>query len=525
MNDHFLLHVYPVILIGVFVVWATLLRLSWSSIAYPFQKILSVRGWAAVLSLMSVFLVARLFVVPPRHQVYFDEFIHEDVAENVAHDGTFGETLASGPDGRRLAQVTAWPGGYHVLLGSVFKVFGFSESAAFRFNIALGTASLLLVFLLAALLFKDQRAGMLAAFFLAALPAHFRFSGAADLTACSEFWILTALLTFALHLEIQTLTSYVLFLLSLVYASHVRVENVILIPFTAIVLMIDSRARRETARDGYLAVSSMALLLLAPIFAVVWHNRTSGLDAYSASFAAIFSSLIRNGAANCGYLLGSPFVSLALLPLAILGLARLPAQMRKTSIALLILAFAYVALCSMHARAVFSAGAYVRLAVPALLLIVVAASGGLASLRSARRCNHPAFIAAACVLFVAMCWPAYGRGPLPRYEDEYRLVKTAQALLPSDALVITFCPALIIVGAERQAIAPIGLSGGFTDLETRLRTKNAEHAVLFKDVWWYKFADASSAVEKALLARYRFQRITTAQIDSHEYGFYRLIPL
>ena len=523
MSPYFLLHVYPVILVGVFVVWATLASLNANSLAAPFKTLVSKRGSAAALLLALAFLVVRIAVVPPRHQVYFDEFLHENIASNIARYGVFGESVAGGEEGLNEFRVPAWPAGQHVLLASVFRVFGYSETAAFRFGAVCGAGSVLLIFLLAALLFKSEAAGLCAALFLSALPLHFRFSGATDLTACSEFWILTSLLTLALHLELQVLPSYVLMLLSLVYACHVRVENLLLVPFAAAVLMLSRRKPRSGPKDGSLVASSIALLLLAPLAALLLTNRDAGLAGYSNSMLEMLGNEVRNGIANAMYFLATPAVTFLLLPLAAAGLVRLPAPQRARSLSLLLLGAAYAALCSMHVMASFRDGIFDHLALPTFLCIVLAAAGGLASMRIRR--FQPALIALVMLAFIGMNKSAYGKGPLARYENEYRLVQGAQALLPPDAVVLTFCPPLILAVADRKALSPFALTGNSFDLETRLGAWDSERVIVFKDVWWYKFSEASSAVEKILRLKYRFQPIVTAQIDSKEYGFYRLVPL
>ena len=72
-----------------------------------------------------------------------------------------------------------------------------------------------------------------------------------------------------------------------------------------------------------------------------------------------------------------------------------------------------------------------------------------------------------------------------------------------------------------KALTPFALAGNFFDIGPRL---GGRRLGVFKDVWWYKFADASIPFEKVLSYGYKLQPITTAQIDSHEYGSYSLVP-
>ncbi|MFI5348866.1 MAG: hypothetical protein ACHQ2Z_04935 [Elusimicrobiota bacterium] len=513
----FLFYAYPRLLELAFLSWLALVAVNFKAIVSQFKPLVSRGGAATALALCCAALTVRLFVIPPRHQVYFDEFLHEDIAANIARADVFGESVAGGSEELRRLQTPHWPGGYHVLLGNLFKLTGVSEAAAFRFNAALASLSVGLIFLLCTLLFADQRAGLIGAALLAALPLHIRFSGTTDLTVCSAFWIFAALLSLELHRRLKDHSIDLLFAASVLIAVNVRLENLILAPLVAV-------AAAAAAKSGALPPERKAgrivfLILLASSVGLLFQ-----IYAYKVALLNVFANLRVHIPANIRYLIGMPENSLILIPAAIFAACRGASAQKSTLKMLLLLGASYVLVCSVHFQGDFNVGSFEKLAMPAELCLIVAASCGLNRLLGSVRAQKAAFAAllAACV---ALSWPLYGKGPLERYEQEYRLVVDAAPLLPVDSYVICYFVPIIIVAADRPAVmAPFLNMHGSSLLDT-LDQGGLRPLILFKDVWWYKFADSSAPLERRLRTRYRFEPVKTAVIDAQEYGFYRLTRL
>ena len=513
----FLLYAYPRLLEITFLSWLALAAVNFKAILSQFKPLVTRGGALAALALCFVALAVRLEAFPPRHQVYFDEFLHEDIAANIARADVFGESVAGGSDELRRLQTPHWPGGYHVLLGNLFKLTGVCETAAFRFNVALASLSVGLIFLLCTLLFSDQRAGLLGAALLAALPLHIRFSGTTDLTVCSAFWILIALLSLELHRRLKDHSIDLLFAASILIAVNVRLENLILAPLVAVAAAAASKpgalsAERKAGRIVFLILLASAVGLLLQIYA------------YKVALLDVFVNLRAHVPANIRYLIGMPENALILIPAAIFAAYRAPSAEKSTLKTLLLLGASYLLVCSVHFQGDYNIGSFEKLAMPAELCLIMAASCGLNRLLRFVRAKKAAF-AAILAASMALSWPLYGKGPLERYEQEYRLVVDAAPLLPADSYVICYCVPIILVAAGRPAVlAPILDMYGGALLDT-LDQGGLRPLILFKDVWWYKFADSSSPLERRLRTRYRFEPVKTAVIDAREYGFYRLTRL
>lgn len=521
MTDSFLLYNYPWLLIIILFFWIALIWSNFGAIRRILAPLITIRGWGAVALFFLAALVIRLAIFPPRHQVYFDEFLHEDAAENISRANTFGESLAGGSDEYRLLQTPSWPGGYHVLMGSLFKITGPSETAAFRFNALLASLSVVITFLLATLIFEDQTTGFLSALLLTALPVHIRFSGTTDLSACSVLWVLIALLALALYLRIETFPMYLLLLASLLYSVNVRFENLILIPFAAVILLQRRRRSGSVSKDGYLIASCAFAWLLTPVMALLLRNRSHGLSGFDDPLMGLLRNLTNNLPPNVAYLLNSWPNVVVLIPAIIFGLLQAEKASRDWMKALLALGLGYLVLCSCHVGGDFNAGSTERLAIPVILSIILTASGGLKVLMARVR-SHTLCASLVLAAFVLCALPSYGNLPKARHEAEYRLITDSADLLPRDAYVLSYCAPVIIVSARRPAATSfLALQGGEAFLDT-LDHMGTRPVILFKDVWWYKFEGLSNQLEKMLRSRYSIEPLKIADIDSKEYGFYRM---
>jgi len=522
-NPHFsffFLYIYPVALELALFAWAALTILSLRDGSFRYLgRLLTRRGLLVAGVIVFGSALARTFLAPPRHQVYFDEFVHEDVALNIANDNIFGESAAGGADRYRSIQTSAWPGGAHVMLGGVFKLVGSGERTAFVFNALLAGATVAVVFFLSTLLFLDQRVGCAAAFLLAFQPIYVRFSGATDLTVASCLWISLSILSLAHYLERKDFLSYLLFIVTLSYALNVRFENLCLLPVAGYLLFQERRGHLWTIREY--AATGILLVFAGLTIVLALHNRSSGATGFDGSLGQMSWNLVNNLPANLLYLALSPAISFILLPAAAYGLFVARKQYSLWIRALAALGLTYLVLCAAHVRGGFDIGTSERLAAPTILcLCLVAGYGAIAisdMVRFKRLC-----LGALALSFILFCWRDYGKGPLGRYEAEYRLVLESAARLPADAYIITFCPPLIIAAAHRPAVSAFHVMLGGPNLLERLDVAGAMPLVLLKDAWWYKFAPEAKRLEEMLRTLYRFEPINTAAIDGKEYGFYLL---
>lgn len=427
------------------------------------------RGLAAILLIA---LGLRL-AAGPAHRVYDDEFEHLDIAHHLAAAGSFTQTLVGGLDGYDVRARPTWPGGHHVALAAIFKVFGGGEYTSFVWSALLSALSALFVFWAAAELFDDGRGALAAAFIWALLPLAVRYGLASDLTSSSLFWNAAALA--ALHAREKEpgprLDAFSA--LTLAFAVQVRPENMLLVGYA--VLM------RTPARLLLPALAGAAV----PV-AIALANRADALPGYSAATTAPFSHLARQILPNLRYLAERAEFWPLLLP------ALLAAFMKRPAARLAALSAAFFVLYGCFFRGRFDMGTEDRYALTALLPLAVAAAGSLTS----------AAVPAA-LLAAGLSWGAPS-APEPEHEASRRFLARSARLIPERAYVAAFNPPFVREVAKRPAAWAFLILEDLPAFEAaRAAAGSAPELVLYKDWAWRSRPAEAARLEKALAAGYQ----------------------
>ncbi|MCW8804369.1 MAG: glycosyltransferase family 39 protein, partial [Ignavibacteriaceae bacterium] len=144
----------------------------------PFLKsLLSTIPKRIVYLLLGVTIVGTVitsFVAPQTHRIYYDEDIYENIGQNLAalqkaqlcNDGGTTYDVYTCHEGEYNKEPYAYP----YLLSIVYRLFGVSETLSFIFNNLLLGITIIIVFLLAFLLFKNYLIGIFSALIYALIP-------------------------------------------------------------------------------------------------------------------------------------------------------------------------------------------------------------------------------------------------------------------------------------------------------------------------------------------------------------------
>lgn len=137
----------------------------------------------------------------------FDDTVYYDASAQALADGhgyaiprlavdVDPSRAATGSDEKVLVATARWPPGYPLILAGIYFFFGHTLMLARLLNVVLGTATVLLVYLLGCRL-ADRRVGLLGAFLFALYPSHILFSTLL-LTEVLFTFLLVAILLLAL---------------------------------------------------------------------------------------------------------------------------------------------------------------------------------------------------------------------------------------------------------------------------------------------------------------------------------------
>lgn len=473
---------------------------------YPAALALLLAGWLALLPsavgrlrrrlaltgprtgcLLAALLLAALalrLTAGPAHQVYDDEFEHLDIAHHLAASGTFSTTLVGGLPGYDVLGRPTWPGGHHVALAAIFKLFGGAEQTAFVWSALLSVLSALFVFWAALELFEDERGALSAAFVWTVLPLAVRYGCASDLTSSTLFWSAAALAALHAREKEPGLRLDAFAALTIAVAVQVRPENVLLIGYAAFL-----RAPSRVYLPALAGAAVPAAIALA--------NRADALPGYSAATTAPLAHLARQILPNLRWLAAHAEFWLLLLP------AALGAFMKRPAARLAALSTAFLILYCGFFRGRFDAGTEDRYALSVILPLAVAAASML----------PPAAVPAA-LLAAGLAWggPA---APEAEHGASRRFLAHSARLIPERAYVAAFNPSFVREVSGRPAAWAFVLLEDLPAFEAaRARVGADPRLVLYKDWAWRSRPEEAARLEKSLAAGYDAAALADNGLDS-----------
>ncbi|MBT8387660.1 MAG: glycosyltransferase family 39 protein [Ignavibacteria bacterium] len=227
------------------------------------------------------------FVAPQTHRIYYDEDIYENIGQNLATlqkaqlciDGNTVYGVYYCQNGIYNKQPYAYP----YLLSIVYRIFGVSETASFIFNNFLLGFSIIIVFLIAFLLFKNYTIGIFSALMYALIPQNllwFNTTAAEPSTALFGAMFILSLIIF---LKEKSNRSLFLVVVTASFAIQFRQESILLM-FVALFSIIIYKPSEFKSIRIYIA----GLLFLALSFGYIIHLFVTSGDSWGTT-AAKFS--------------------------------------------------------------------------------------------------------------------------------------------------------------------------------------------------------------------------------------------
>ena len=190
--------------------------------------------WMFLISIVILGFCLRQFVVPHTHRIFFDEDLYSGIANSIATEGRNILCNYGTPTKCTEGILNKDPSGWPFFLSIFYRIFGSSESLAFSISTSIGTLSILLVFLVSYLLFKnkdkrDEEIALFAALLFALTPAHIIWSGSIATEVPFAFFSLMTILAYLLYFKGGKFYSHLLAASLLAFTVQIRPEGVIFI--------------------------------------------------------------------------------------------------------------------------------------------------------------------------------------------------------------------------------------------------------------------------------------------------------
>lgn len=185
------------------------------------------------LLIVAFFVLFSIFFVHPAEQLYFDENIYQGIAINILSNGNAAWCQYGSGFLRACPFSTVYhdPIGISFFIAIAFALFGIGIQTAFAAELFVGALSILLFFMLSSLLFQRKDVALISTTVFALMPELFIWSRA---MAATELYLLClstfAFLTFVIFAKRHNMKALLPFCFSLVLATYMRIEGILLIP-------------------------------------------------------------------------------------------------------------------------------------------------------------------------------------------------------------------------------------------------------------------------------------------------------
>lgn len=321
----------------------------------------------------------RLFLVPHRHQVFYDEYEHLDIARNMAESHKFARCNFR-LDGRCLSySITQWLPMHHFLLSGLFALFGPQENVAFGYNCVIGAVSAAALFFAAYLITASCGISLIAAILLTFFPLHLIFSGTSSLEVTSLFWLLVLMVSLFYYRINSSVRSLYLVIASLLLCLYVRPENIVLLPLAVVFLFFCLLIQKKRISAPPLVLFALFSVPYALLLSNIWNYEYSWLQ-YRGELP-VYNFLL----ANLGFWFSGKTVPVVYSVLAIIGCAHLAPRKLFVSLFLLAYFLIFVSFYSFIHQSNISSGDFQRFNLqfcfPVLFFCAVASYEAYARLR------------------------------------------------------------------------------------------------------------------------------------------------
>lgn len=510
--------------------WIYALLMNITNFKLLLSKKISAKGWLAIILITFAGLILRIWLVPHVHHVYFDEFCHMNIAENLMHFGKAFVTLDGGEHFYKAYKLELWPAGFHTLLAGSFFLFGNSEAVAFNMSVFTGTLSIFVFFIIIFILFANENIAICSAFLFSLLPIHLKYSGSASPDITSLCFVLIGLLACLNYIRLPDKKSLSFAVFSIGLTAYMRPENgmfalllITLIFFGKTFYSPEKKQSQGLKTAGSPLERGIAFLLLFIILMPYLTHIAIGIfvlpsPGWNQTLFEHLTLLKGNIVDNIVYFFYDTFpVSFTIL--SIFGGVHLFKKHRSICVYFIIW---FILLIIFFA--LYHVGNFIfcpdsdRYALTVSIPVSIFAGFGFYKLLIVFRTKKIAVL----FLFLSIIISAYTffYFSLSRTLDrdvfqEYYFILSNKDRIPDNLACISYTPAVIISTIHKNAIAP------FLFMEQKEKPREV---ILFKDEWWYVSNFDQRNIIKQLRQEYDFNVLSRLKTPHDRiYAFIKLI--
>jgi len=295
----------------------------------PLFKNVDKKIWIVLLVIFILGLYLRVFVAPHTHRLYYDEDIYLNIAQNIVKEGrailcNYG-TQEKCFEGIYNKQ----PNGYSFLM-SVFFIFGTSETLAHYATAVISSLIIPLIFLVAYLLFDNQKIAVLSALFFCLIPISIVWAPTTSSESVSVFFMALAFLALLSYLKNKKIPLLLFFFSTLAYSIQIRPEGFLFLPIVLLAFVLDKDFFAGLRKKEFLVIFILFCALLVPH---ALHTLSVKSEGWGASGNKLGTEYVENNlSVNGMFFFENTRFPLVFSALAILGLYPFRKEWRKKTV-------------------------------------------------------------------------------------------------------------------------------------------------------------------------------------------------
>jgi 4-amino-4-deoxy-L-arabinose transferase-like glycosyltransferase len=236
----------------------------------------------AILGVFSTSLLA-----PRVHRLYYDEDIYNDIAQNIAYNKQAVMSNEGHYENNTLQTVekeyNKQPPGYPYLISVIFRIFGINELFTFILNNIIFGLTVIVIFLISFLLFKDIFASFISCLSFILIPVNLQWHNTCAVEPATAFFTSLAVLAALLYIKFKKPVILFFVVTSLAFSLSFRTESYLVAVLIFFIFLI--KEPRVFKRKELYAFAGLFLFLSTAILLHLYSVRGQSWGAQGAKIS------------------------------------------------------------------------------------------------------------------------------------------------------------------------------------------------------------------------------------------------
>ena len=219
-----------------------------------------------VISIAILSFILTMLFVPRGNRLYFDEDIYLDMAKQIKLSGVPSLCDYFYNNSCFKNELMKWPAFYPLSLAIFSIPIGLSSNVASIFNILISSLSIILVYFISRMIYKDKNIAVLSSVIYSVLPLRILWSTSNASEILFSFMILVNILFIILFLKTKNINVFLLSLIVSILASETRIEGAVMFFILLISAIIERKLIYKYIKNSmnFILIITLIVLISSP---------------------------------------------------------------------------------------------------------------------------------------------------------------------------------------------------------------------------------------------------------------------